>query len=317
VSGRARIRSAWVLLVLLTLGALATRRVHAQLPSMTNSLGQVLLRLPAGVFLMGSPKDYAGAMAAQVSHDWYRNSPPSEAPQRRVRISQPFWIGAHEVTVGEFRRFVQAARYETDAERDGRGGGGRRDGKWIEQASEFFWDNAGYPRAENEPVNNVSWNDAVAFCAWLSRHERATYRLPSEAEWEYACRAGTTNACFWGEDDARRDEFVWSAANAGGKPHPVGQLKPNPWGLFDINGNVYEYTADGWATNLVIAFGSPAAGGVFVDPRVRADGDAVTLRSASWGTAPMHCRSAFRGSASKTHRNHRDGFRIARELDSR
>ena len=300
------------LLVLLAIGS--WQLGAGELPAMTNSLGAVFHQVPAGEFLMGSPKDYADAMTAKVTHDWYRNSPPSETPQRRVKIPRPLWIAIHEVTLGEFRQFVTASGYVTDAERDGKGAAGKRDGKWVEAAPGFSWKNLGYERADNEPVNNVSWNDAVAFGAWLSKKEGVTYRLPTEAEWEYACRAGTTTPFFWGDDEAKRLDYVWSSGNAGGKPHPVGQLKPNAWGLHDMNGNVYEYTADGWSTNVIAAVGAKDATTLLTDPRVPANVEWVVLRSGSWGTAPIHCRSAFRGGAEKTHRNHRDGFRVVKNV---
>lgn len=182
-------RSLWIS-VFGFLSAFAVR--GADPPPLTNSLGMVFVQLPAGQVLMGSPKDYAEAMARKVTYDWYRDSAPSEWPQRRVRITKPFHLGKHEVTLGQFRAFVDATLYRTDAERDGKGAGGKRAGEWVEQAPEFSWKNTGYNRADNEPVNNVSWNDAVAFCAWLSKKEAATYRLPTEAEWEYAARADTT-----------------------------------------------------------------------------------------------------------------------------
>jgi formylglycine-generating enzyme required for sulfatase activity len=302
--------------LILGAGALTASR-GADPPAFTNSLGAVFRKIPAGEFLMGSPKAYADAMAAKVTCDWYRDSAPSETPPRRVKISRAFWMGAHEITLGEFRRFVEATGHVTDAERDGRGAAGRRDGKWVEQAPGFSWKNLGYDRADNEPVNNVSWNDAVAFCAWLSQQENATYRLPTEAEWEYACRAGATTPFFWGDDESRRNDYVWSGANSGGKPHPVGQLKPNAWGLHDMNGNVYEYTADGWSTNLLAALGVRDPATLLTDPRVPANVEWVVLRSASWGTAPVHCRSAFRGGAAKDHRNQRDGFRIVRDVEAK
>jgi formylglycine-generating enzyme required for sulfatase activity len=274
----------------------------------------IFVTVPAGEFLMGSPQDYAAAMAKKVTYTWYRDSAPSEAPPRRVKISRAFELGRTEVTLAQFRKFVDATGYKTDAERDGKGASGQRDGKWVEQSPGFSWREMGYARAEDEPVVNVSWNDAVAFCAWLTRAEGMTYRLPTEAEWEYACRAGTTTPAFWGDGDQRRKEFAWSGDNSSGHPHPVARLAPNPWGLHDMLGNVYEYCADGWSTNVDAALGKPGAT-AFVDPLVPSSGVAseIVVRSTSWGTNPLHCRSAFRGSAGKTHRNLRDGFRVVRE----
>jgi formylglycine-generating enzyme required for sulfatase activity len=209
---------------------------------------------------------------------------------------------------------VDATNYRTDAERDGRGGAGRREDQWVDSALEFNWREMGYARHDREPVLNVSWNDAVSFCEWLSRREGVRYRLPTEAEWEYACRAGSADAFSWGPDPARRTEFAWSADNADGHPHEVGKLRPNLWGLYDMLGNAYEYCADSWSPNIATALGQPGATDL-VDPVVRRGAaDDIVVRGTSWGTNPIHCRSAFRGSASRTHRNQRDGFRVVREL---
>ena len=110
---------------LIALSSLLSGNVHAE--EHTNSIGQRFALIPAGEFLMGSPKDYADAMAAKVTYDWYRNSPPSETPQRRVKISRPLRVAIHEVTLGEFRQFVTASGYVTDAERDGKGAAGKRE----------------------------------------------------------------------------------------------------------------------------------------------------------------------------------------------
>ena len=142
----------------------------------TNSLGMQLVLIPPGVFWMGSSQS-----------DSYRKD--DELPQHRVRITRPFYFGMCEVTVGEFRRFVEAKAYQTDAERDGQGGFGW-DGKAFVQKPAYTWLNAGFPQTDDHPVVNVSWNDAVAFCQWLAQEEKRAYRLPTEAEWEYACRAG-------------------------------------------------------------------------------------------------------------------------------
>jgi formylglycine-generating enzyme required for sulfatase activity len=288
----------------------------AERPLLTNSLGMTFVVLPAGEFTMGSPTNYAAAMAEKVAYDWYRNSPRSEAPPRQVKLTRGFALCRHETRLADFRAFVAATGYRTDAERDGQGADGKTpDGKWADAQPQFNWKQMGYTRADTEPVVNVSWNDAVAFCAWLTKTEGVTHRLPTEAEWEYACRAGTTGPFFWGEDEAQRNDYAWSGGNSGGALHPVMTRKPNAWGLHDMNGSVYEYCAD-WFTMTPPAGPltnptGPAAPGVSVETEGRAW---VVLRSGSWGTAPLHCRSAFRGGATKDHRNRRDGFRVLREL---
>jgi len=279
-----------------------------------NSLGMKLVLIPAGEFTMGTPRAEVEAIMRAVNYEWYRDSAPSETPPRRVKISRPFLMAAHEVTLNQFAVFAGRAEYRTDAERDGQGAAGRLNGKWIEQAPQFNWRAMGYERDGDEPVVNVSWNDALAFCEWLSKTEKAKYRLPSEAEWEYACRAGSTNAFYWGADAARKFEFAWTGGNSGGQPHPVGALLPNAWGLHDTLGNAYEYCADSWSTNILAALGKPS-GEILTNPLVANSSELIVVRSTSWGTNPIHCRSAFRGSAPKNHRNQRDGFRVVREVE--
>src|SRR5208337_2281050 len=122
----------------------------------------------------------------------------------------PFYLGKYEVTVGQFRRFVEANSYRTEAERDGKGGYGwdMKSGNFGQDARQN-WRSPGFSQTEEHPVVNVSWNDAVAFCEWLRREDRQTYRLPTQAEWEYACRAGTTTR-YWTGDDP---ESLAEAAN--------------------------------------------------------------------------------------------------------
>ena len=118
-----------------------------------------------------------------------------------MRITRPFYLGKYEVTVGQFRRFVDDSGYQTEAEKDGKGGWGWNEtANKFEQAPRYTWREAGFEQTDLHPVVNVSWNDAVAFAEWLGKKEGKTYRLPTEAEWEYACRAGTTTRYFCGDD---------------------------------------------------------------------------------------------------------------------
>ena len=171
----------------------------------TNSIGMKLVLIPAGEFMMGSAE--SAEEVARAFRDY--GAPPAglfkdEHPQHRVRITQPFYLGVHEVTVGQFRKFVEETGYKTDAEK---GTGGIKGAVGVDaktgefgSSEEYSWRNAGFEQTDEHPVVNVSWNDAVAFCDWLSRKEGKTYRLPKEAEWEYACRAGTTTRYYYGDD---------------------------------------------------------------------------------------------------------------------
>ena len=145
-----------------------------------NSIGMKLRLIPAGEFLMGSDESTRTPRTTR-----------SRGKKHKVRITRPFYLGTTEVTVGQFRRFVEAASYRTEAERDGKGGYGWDEATArFEQDPKYTWQIAGFSQADDHPVVNVSWNDAVAFCDWLGRKEGQTYRLPTEAEWEYSCRAG-------------------------------------------------------------------------------------------------------------------------------
>jgi formylglycine-generating enzyme required for sulfatase activity len=169
-------------------------------------------------------------------------------PRHRVRITKPFYMGIHEVTVGQFREFVADAGYRTQTEQDGKGGFGY-DGKSWSVKREHSWRNTGVPQADNQAVFNISWDDAAAFCRWLSRKEGQSFRLPTEAEWEYACRAGSSTRYYFGDSDAMLGNHAWFDKNCGDScVHSVGQKLPNPWSLFDVYGNVCEW-CDDWYCN--------------------------------------------------------------------
>jgi formylglycine-generating enzyme required for sulfatase activity len=154
----------------------AADRLVARARSTATGLELVLIR--AGTFRMGSPTDEFGRAE-------------DEGPQHMVRITRDFYMRTTEVTVGQFRQFVEAARYQTEGEKDGRGGYGFDPARGrFGQRPEWTWKSVGWTQTDEHPVVNVSWNDARAFCAWVSKKEGKTYDLPTEAEWEYACRAG-------------------------------------------------------------------------------------------------------------------------------
>ncbi|MCA9067708.1 MAG: protein kinase, partial [Planctomycetaceae bacterium] len=142
---------------------------------MVNSVGTRMVLIPAGEFLMGSPQSEEGHVADEEQHP--------------VRITHPYFLASHPVTVGEFSKFVDSTGYRTDAENEPKGGFGFNGnaGK-MEQLPNFSWRDPGFAQSETHPVVNITWNDATAFCEWLSKRERITYRLPTEAEWEFACR---------------------------------------------------------------------------------------------------------------------------------
>ena len=187
------------------------------------------------------------------------NGDSDDGPVHEVRISKPYYLGVYEVTNG--------------------------DGKAVKGFVPSTW------KDDNLPIESVTWDEAVAFCEALSalpaeRQAGRVYRLPTEAEWEYACRAGTTTAYSFGDDESLLGDFAWFGANAGGSTHPVGQKKPNGWGLYDMQGNVWEWCSD--------RYGDYAAAAA-TDPQGPAQGSLRVLRGGSWNGTAGGCRSAYRG----------------------
>ncbi len=273
-----------------------------------------LVVLPVGTYRIGSPENERGRK-------------DSEGPVHEVTISRPFALGRNEVTVAQFRRFVRATDYTTDAEREGSStyydekGGRLATGRGIDWRNDYRGERA----RDNEPVVHVSYNDAAAYVAWLSERTGKRYRLPSEAEWEYAERAGSTERYAWGPNpparvignftgarDAAPSGRTWTRGfpNYGDGhwgPAPVGSFVANAFGLFDASGNVSEWVEDCWHDSYVRA---PADGSAWVNPGCKRR----VVRGGSWGSAPEQTRSAYRLSAANETRSARAGIRVAREL---
>ncbi len=249
----------------------------------TNSIGMKLVLIPAGEFGMGS---------SESAHE--------------VRITRPFYLGTYHVTRGQFRQFVAATDYKTDAEK------GEKPGAWGlnsetrngEFSLRYSWRNVGFEQTDEHPVVCVSWNEAVAFCEWLRRKEGKTYRLPSEAEWEYACRAGTTTRWYSGDDEAGLHDVAWFEKNAGGMTHSVGEKKPNAWGLYDMHGNAWQWCAD-WNGSEYHAV-SPTD-----DPKGPDSGSGRVHRGGGWNSGAGWCQSASRWAYTPGYRSFPLGFRVA------
>ncbi len=296
---------------------------------MQNSLGMLLRLVPAGEFLMGTSAEALPEPASDAVwffSRWIDERRTAETPQHRVRITRPFYMGAHEVTVGQFRQFVETAGHRPAAEADAKGGFGFVDGEWR-RGREFDWQNPGFPQDEDEPVCNVTWEDAVAFCRWLSEKEGDTYRLPTETEWEYACRAGTTTLYHSGDDPATLQgaaniadqslaraapAIAWAAAWDDAFPFtaPVGSFQANALGLYDMHGNAWEWCADVYDRDYYRR--SPQD-----DPLHRGEGGDRIFRGGGFDNWAGFVRSADRyGSHSPTLRTDWAGFRVVRELTS-
>jgi formylglycine-generating enzyme required for sulfatase activity len=196
----------------------------------TNALRMKLRLIPPGTFLMGETQEVVDDLvrqirerpAGQVNEQQVRDI-RTEAPQHREEVPAPYYMGQHEVTVGQFRKFVEAAGYRTTAETKGDAG----------------WRHADVSRSEDHPVAGISLQDATDFCAWLSKKDGRAHVLPDEKHWEFACRAGTT-APWYADKRQDLERFAWWAWNAEGTTHPVGGKLPNAFGLYDMLGNVEE-----------------------------------------------------------------------------
>jgi formylglycine-generating enzyme required for sulfatase activity len=226
-------------------------------PLLIHGLNQNFVRIPSGKFLMGS------------------NERADEKPIHLVQVDS-FDMAITEVTVKQFRAFVQATCYRTDAEIIGHSFACC----WRPKIG-INWRNPGFIQADDEPVVAVSWNDANAFCRWLSEETGEDYRLPSEAQWEYACLAVNSS-----EKYLALDSIAWYGENSEGHPHAVGTKHPSEWGLFDMKGNAWEWTQDIYHENYI---GAPADGNPWTSggsPAQRGylkPGDGRVLRGGGWG----------------------------------
>lgn len=232
-----------------------------------NSIGMKLAVIPPGKFAMGSPDNETGRLA-------------HEGPQHEVELTQPFSIGVYEVTLGQYRAFIKDS-------------GQTNDGTWAKSGL-----------TDEHPVAWVTWSDAEAFCQWLSKKEGKKYALPTEAQWEYSCRAGSPARFRFGDDDTRLVDYGWSKENSGGKTNAVGQKKANAWGLHDMHGNVWEWCSDWYKADHYKE--RPKK-----DPSGPSMGTNRVLRGGCWLDAPSLLRSAYRlGSYPPTLRTGTFGFRV-------
>ncbi len=253
--------------------------------------------IPAGSFMMGS----------NVGQD-------NEKPIHRVTL-KAFALGKYAVTKGQFAVFVQATAYRTEAEL-GDGCYGWR-GSEFKKSTMYSRRNAGFEQGDDHPVVCVSWNDAKAYTQWLNQSTGRTYRLPSEAEREYAARAGTTSQYMWGDtashEHANYGTDTCCSGLAQGKDQweytaPVGQFPPNAFGLHDLHGNVWEWVQDGYHDSYI---GAPTDGSAW---QRRAEQQYRVLRGGSWDYVPDGMRSAFRDWLTPTNRAGNLGFRVARSV---
>ena len=240
-----------------------------------NKVTMNLVLIPSGKFLMGSPAGEKGR-----SED--------EGPQHEVTISKPFHMGVYTVTQGQWKAIMGTtlAQQRDKANKD-----------WPL-----------YGEGDDHPMYYVSWDEAVEFCKKLSQKTGKTVSLPTEAQWEYACRAGSKTRFSFGDDDDKLSDYAWYTKNSDTKTHPVGQKKPNDFGLYDMHGNVWQWCAD-WYDKDYYANANKS------DPQGPGSGSFRVLRGGGWVIDPQYCRSAFRDWFSPSGR-HRSfvGFRVSVDL---
>ena len=266
-----------------------------------------MVAIPGGTFRMG---DMSG------------EGVDAERPVHSVTVPA-FKLGKYEVTVGQFRRFVEATGHRTDAERNADGNAGcysNTSGDEWDWVSGRSWRNPGFSVGDDHPAVCVSWNDAQAFIEWLAAQTGKAFRLPTEAEWEYAARAGSTTKYHFGNSESQlcrygnhadsSTDFSWRnescSDGVGKRTAEVGRYQPNSYGLYDMHGNVWEWAQDCWNDSYA---GAPT------DGRAWELGDCSLRvgRGGSWDASPRSLRSASRGRAPRSARYNRLGFRLAQD----
>ncbi|HEX4143162.1 MAG TPA: formylglycine-generating enzyme family protein [Pirellulales bacterium] len=307
--------------------------------TITNSIGMKLVAIPAGEFEMGAVSTRLELMKlfpycdpAWIDGEW---------PRHHVRITKPFYMGQYEVTLRELLVFYFNSGYRLDCERDGKPSWGyASDGQTLIKSHKFRpWD-PGWKIEQDHPAVYISWNDAMAFCGWLSKREKKSYRLATEAEWEYACRAGTITRYFFGNDseqlidygdvaDADRKAISGNAVltkfTTAGQPTggtvpfpflsgsdgyawtaPVGKYRPNAFGLYDTHGNVWEWCGDFYDENYYER--SPVD-----DPQGPPSGELRVARGGGFYGTPVSVRCARRDRTAPSYRDFSRGFRVVCE----
>jgi len=240
-----------------------------------------MVGIPAGTFQMGS------------------NESDSEKPVHTVNV-KAFYMSKYETTIAEYLACVQD--------------GGCKPPEWLESGNEYnihtgsddHYKKAGMSENnKNHPITGVSWNDAKAYGVWLSRKTGKDYRLPTEAQWEYACRAGSTGKYSFGNDASQLGNYGWYEKNSGKTTHPVGGKKPNAWGLYDMHGNVWEWLEDKYHDSYS---GAPVDGSAWMS----GDSNSHLLGGGSWFFNDNGLRCAFRYRGGAAGRNDDGGLRFSR-----
>jgi formylglycine-generating enzyme required for sulfatase activity len=246
-----------------------------------SSVNFEMIAIPAGRFLMGSPATEPGRK-------------DDEGPQHPVEL-RAFWMGKCEVTWDEFDIFWKARPGNKDDQEPENPG----DADAVTRPTPPYADETFDKGREGHPVLGITHHAAMQYCRWLSLKTKKVYRLPTEAEWEYACRAGTTTAYYWGDDPKKIDDYAWYDGNSDEKTHPVGTKKPNAWGLYDMAGNVSEWCVDAYDKDYYKTFplDKPTLAPVLLSTGTRFRDVA---RGGSWTDEAPLCRSAARAGSDKS-----------------
>lgn len=274
-----------------------------QLPEMVD--------IPGGLFTMGCVEGRDNIDGGCVQN---------EKPAHPVNV-EPFKLAKTEVTVAQFREFIETSGYQTTAEKSGACWARDKQGVWS-YAKNHSWQNLGFVQTDNDPVACISWNDAQAYVQWLSKETQQPYRLPSEAEWEYAARAGTEFAFSWGQcisgckyanmADAKGHAFFndWAAKDCApcndgySYTAPVAHYQANAFGLHDMHGNIWEWVQDSYRDYNANNADAETANNTKTNTK-------RVYRGGSWDEEPWYLRAAYRKAAPANHRHSLIGFRVA------
>ncbi|MDA0591553.1 MAG: bifunctional serine/threonine-protein kinase/formylglycine-generating enzyme family protein [Planctomycetota bacterium] len=278
-----------------------------------NSIGMKFRLIPPGEFLMGStPEEIEAASPVPGKRDEWSEFVASEGPQHRVILTRPLYLGTTEVTQEQYQQIIGDNPSLFSSEGKG------KESEAVENLE-----------TRNFPVEQVSWYDAVAFCTKLSQREQLAafdhqrglnvkpmeatgYRLPTEAEWEFACRAGTGTQITGDKKSKALLETCWFAANSDGRTHAVGELQANPLGLLDMQGNVWEWVQDSWDSSFYGSFSDQPA----IDPCRPIQSESLqVIRGGYWRDRPTFCRPSCRYANTPDHR-YGIGFRVALSVDA-
>lgn len=304
----------------------------------TNSIGMKFALVPPGEFMMGSSES-ADAKSTFFKENYQMGlmTPDrfsNEHPQHRVRISKAFYFGIYPVTRGQFRAFIEDTGYKTVVEKGERHVPGVFGFDPSKNMYNFMkdnsWRNPGYEQADEHPAVAISWIDATAFCEWLSKKEGKSYRLPTEAEWEYACRAGRSTRYHGGDDPetlatvanvgdattaAKFERFAWALKTSDGElfTSEVGRYQPNAFGLYDMHGNVWQWCSDWYKPDYYSESPVDDPTGPGIGYRNR---DGRVARGGSWYSRAWECTSSTRHWISPASQEcDQIGFRIVQCVD--